>query len=139
MQLKYDVYIPKYVNNSLAPIILLHSMLETKKTWLHIAPEIIKFTGRKAYAIDARNHGESPWTDEYSIDAMTNDLEEFLLQHKINKIILVGHSIGGKVAIQYTFRKPQSVEKLIIEDSTPRNFIKGGGRSVTLGLNMLKN
>ncbi|XP_055937127.1 protein ABHD11-like [Argiope bruennichi] len=139
MELEYDVYVPNYVNNNIAPVVLLHSMVETRKTWLHTAPNIMKYTGRKVYAIDARNHGESPWSDEYSIDAMANDLEEFLYKHKINKVILVGHSIGGKVAIEYAFRKPESVEKLIIEESTPRNFIEGGGKLSAFFLNYMKD
>ncbi|CAL1281547.1 unnamed protein product [Larinioides sclopetarius] len=80
MHLKYDVYTPHYLNDTLAPVILLHSMIENRKTWLHIAPEIRKLTGRK----------------------------------------------------------PHTVEKLIIEDSTPKDFVFGGGKTVTLAVNMVK-
>ncbi|GIX80736.1 hypothetical protein CDAR_481201 [Caerostris darwini] len=138
MQLKYDLYTPNFVNDNLASVVLLHSMCETKKTWMKIAPDIAKCTGRKVYAIDARNHGESPWCDKYTIDAMVEDLEEFLHQHKITKVILVGHSMGGKVAISFAFKRPEMMEKLIIEDSTPKNFISGGGKHVTIGLNLAK-
>ncbi|GBN43977.1 Protein ABHD11 [Araneus ventricosus] len=138
MDLKYDLYSPNYLNNNIAPVVLLHSLIESRKTWLHTAPNIMKYTGRKVYAIDARNHGQSPWSDEYSIDAMTNDLDEFLLQHKISKVILVGHSIGGKVAIEYAFRKPENIEKLIIEEGTPRSFVEGGGKTATLAFNFIK-
>ncbi|GIX73761.1 protein ABHD11 [Caerostris extrusa] len=142
MQLKYDLYTPNFVNDHLASVVLLHSMCETKKTWMKIAPDIAKMHRKKTtfkrlitnkrnlhqqtyiisyievYAIDARNHGESPWCDKYTMDALVEDLEEFLHQHKITK--------------------PEMIEKLIIEDSTPKNFISGGGKHVTIGLNLAK-
>ncbi|GFT44692.1 hypothetical protein NPIL_638641 [Nephila pilipes] len=138
MQLKYDVYTPNIINKRLAPIVLLHSLCESRKTWLHIAPELVRRTARTVYAIDLRNHGDSPWSDEYTIDALTSDLDEFLLEHQLPTIILIGHSLGGKVAIQLALQKPEKVEQLIIEDSTPRNFISGGGRYISVLLNIAK-
>ncbi|GFS33444.1 hypothetical protein TNIN_327591 [Trichonephila inaurata madagascariensis] len=88
------------------------------------------------YFVDFRNHGESPRSDEYTIDVLKGDVEEFLLDHKLPKVILVGHSLGGKVAMQLAVEKPDMVEKLIIEDSTPRNFISGGGKYMSLLMNM---
>ncbi|KAG8193473.1 hypothetical protein JTE90_023725 [Oedothorax gibbosus] len=120
MKLAYDLWIPKQSSKDLPPVILIHCLVETRKTWKTIGPEVAEKTGRKVYAIDCRNHGDSPRSEEHGSEILTEDLEEFLLQNGIEKAILVGHSLGGVVAMQFALKKPSKVEKLIIEDSLAR-------------------
>ncbi|GFT44694.1 hypothetical protein NPIL_638651 [Nephila pilipes] len=117
MRLAYDVYLPPgEKEENLPPIIFLHGMMDSRKTWKYIAPAVAKRTGRKVYAIDARNHGESPRSDEITFNILSEDLHDFLTQHNIRKAALVGHSMGGRTALTLALTHPEKVEKLIVED-----------------------
>ncbi|GBM68438.1 Protein ABHD11 [Araneus ventricosus] len=123
MRLAYDLYSPPGDREeNLPPVILLHGMLDSRKTWKFIAPEIAKRTGRKVYTVDARNHGESPWSDEFTFDILTEDLDTFLAQHNISKATLVGHSMGGRTSLTLALKKPEKVEKIVVEDMHTKNF-----------------
>jgi pimeloyl-ACP methyl ester carboxylesterase len=75
--------------------------------------------------LDQRNHGKSPHTDIHSIPLMVNDLKLFLDQHKLETIYLMGHSMGGKVAMQFALDFPDKVEKLVVVDIAPRKYLRG--------------
>ncbi|KAF8767964.1 Protein ABHD11 like protein [Argiope bruennichi] len=123
MRLAYDLHLPPGdIEKNLPPVILLHGMLDSRKTWKFIAPKIAKQTGRKVYAVDARNHGESPWSDEFTFDILAEDLDSFLTQHNIRKATLVGHSMGGRTSLTLSLKKPERVEKLVVEDMHTKNF-----------------
>ncbi|GIX80737.1 hypothetical protein CDAR_481211 [Caerostris darwini] len=124
MKLAYEVILPPEAaqKKSLSPIIFLHGRLDSKKTWKKMAPVIAKKTGREVYLIDARNHGDSPWSDEMNIDVLVSDLEEFMDDLDIDKAILVGHSLGGRTALTFALKKPEAVEKLIVEDMVTQNY-----------------
>ncbi|CAL1281545.1 unnamed protein product [Larinioides sclopetarius] len=124
MKLAYDLYLPPKgtENKSLSPIIFLHGRLDSKKTWKKFAPEIAKRTGREVYATDARNHGDSSWSEEINLDVLVGDLEEFMNDLDIDKAILIGHSLGGRTSLALALKKPEAVEKLIVEDMDTKNY-----------------
>ncbi|KFM76337.1 Abhydrolase domain-containing protein 11, partial [Stegodyphus mimosarum] len=123
MELAFDVFPPPGDREqNVPPVILLHGMMDSRKTWKRIGPQIARKTGRKVYAVDARNHGESPWSDDFNFDILAEDLDHFLNCHQIPRATLVGHSMGGRAALTFALRKPEKVEKLIVEDMTPQNF-----------------
>ncbi|KAG8193469.1 hypothetical protein JTE90_023721 [Oedothorax gibbosus] len=131
MELAYDVYSPPGDREqNLPPVICLHGMLDSRKTWKHIAPKIAMQTGRKVYAVDARNHGESQWEDYMTFDTLAQDLDNFLVKHDIPKAALVGHSMGGRTALTLALLKPEKVEKIVIEDIDLRNFRPSATSSV---------
>ncbi|GBN07847.1 Protein ABHD11 [Araneus ventricosus] len=132
MKLAHDLYLPPEgtENKSLSPIIFLHGRLDSKKTWKKFAPEIAKRTGREVYAIDARNHGDSPWSDEINLDVLVSDLEEFMNDLDIDKAILIGHSLGGRTSLAFALKKPEAVEKLIVEDMDTKNYDSISKRSI---------
>jgi pimeloyl-ACP methyl ester carboxylesterase len=74
----------------------------------------------KVFAVDLRNHGRSPHSDIFDYDAMTADLREFVEQHGLSSIMLLGHSMGGKVAMQFATDYAQGVDRLVIVDITPK-------------------
>ena len=59
----------------------------------------------QVYAIDLRNHGQSGWSEHNTLNDHVADIENFLLENHIKKCILVGHSLGGKIAMFFTLRK----------------------------------
>ncbi|XP_054707390.1 uncharacterized protein LOC129217151 [Uloborus diversus] len=111
MKLAYEVTLPPGdTEQNLPPIILLHGRLYSRTNW------------SKVYAVDLRNHGESPWTDEMDFDVLADDLDEFLDDHGIRKACLVGHSLGGRTSITMALRKPQKIEKIVVEDMDTQNY-----------------
>jgi esterase len=76
----------------------------------------------KVFAIDLRNHGRSPHSDIFDYDVMTADLREFMEQQALRRIMLLGHSMGGKVAMQFAIDYSEQVDRLVIVDITPKPY-----------------
>jgi esterase len=102
------------------PIVIVHGLYGSSDNWLTIAKKLA--SGFKVYLIDQRNHGHSPNVKEHSYEAMKNDLAEFFDQHKIEKAIVMGHSMGGKTAMCFAAAYPERTEKLIVVDIAPKNY-----------------
>ena len=102
------------------PIIILHGLFGSSDNWLSIAK--ILSEDNKVYSVDQRNHGQSPHDSEFNYSAMANDLKEFLSNHQIENPIVIGHSMGGKVAMQFAVENPQMLEKVVIVDISPKSY-----------------
>ncbi|MDP3431510.1 MAG: alpha/beta fold hydrolase [Bacteroidota bacterium] len=102
------------------PIVIVHGLYGSSDNWLTVGK---KLSARfKVYMIDQRNHGRSPNSEEHSYEALKNDLAEFFDQHKIEKAIVMGHSMGGKTAMCFAADYPERIEKLIVVDIAPKNY-----------------
>ncbi len=105
------------------PVIILHGLFGTLDNWQTIGRQL----GEKynVYILDQRNHGRSPHTDEFSYPILADDLQYFMESHWIYKAHIMGHSMGGKTAMQFAMQYPDMVDKLIILDIAPKDY-KGG-------------
>ena len=102
-------------------LVIVHGLYGSSDNWINIGKRLAeKYT---VYLLDQRNHGRSPFGDTHTYDAMRNDLEDFFEKHRIEKAILLGHSMGGKVAMWFAADFPEKVEKLVIADITPKNYL----------------
>lgn len=102
------------------PLILLHGLFGSSDNWLGVAPKLAeKF---QALALDLRNHGQSPHSDEMNYALMAGDVAEFLDARNLESANVLGHSLGGKVAMQFALQFPARVEKLIVVDMAPRVY-----------------
>lgn len=102
------------------PIVIVHGLYGSSDNWLTVGK---KLSARyKVYMIDQRNHGHSPKSEEFSYDLMKEDLAGFFEQHRIEKAMLLGHSMGGKVAMSFAADYPEKIEKLIIADIAPKDY-----------------
>ena len=72
--------------------------------------------------VDLRNHGLSPHSDEMSYPAMAKDIVELLQHLNIKKAHIIGHSMGGKVAMELALTQPELIEKLIVLDIAPVTY-----------------
>jgi esterase len=77
------------------------------------------------YAVDQRNHGQSPHSEEFTYRVLAEDLERFLADRGLERASILGHSMGGKTAMEFALRFPQKVEKLIVVDIAPRAYGRG--------------
>lgn len=80
-----------------SPILIHHGIFSCKESWTTLAKEISELTGRIVYCFDVRDHGESQWTNEFTYQAMISDQVNFMKENKIEKAILIGHSLGGMI------------------------------------------
>lgn len=102
------------------PFIILHGLFGSSDNWKTIANHLSPYF--QVYLIDLRNHGRSFHSNEFSYEAMSHDIEKFVLEKGLMNIILMGHSMGGKVAMTYALQNPGSIDKLIIVDIAPKYY-----------------
>ena len=101
-------------------IIILHGLFGSSDNWMTIAKKLDEdFT---VIIPDLRNHGLSPHTPTHTYQDMTDDLELFYSTHKIEKATLLGHSMGGKVAMMFAASFPEKVNNLIVADIAPKSY-----------------
>lgn len=102
------------------PLIILHGLFGSSDNWLSIAKALEN--EYKIYLVDQRNHGSSPHSNDFSYQAMAEDLLEFIQAHAIENPVLMGHSMGGKTAMQFALSNPGTLDKLIVVDIAPRYY-----------------
>jgi pimeloyl-ACP methyl ester carboxylesterase len=103
-----------------SPLIILHGLFGSSDNWLTQAK--ILSTQYKVYTVDQRNHGQSPHDEGFDYKAMVADLLEFTADHQIVNPIVLGHSMGGKAAMNFALAHPEKVEKLIVVDIAPKSY-----------------
>jgi esterase len=104
-------------------IIIIHGIFGSLDNWHTVAKELGE--SFQVYTLDMRNHGYSPHSDEMSIDLMVQDVKEFCTELNLFSINLVGHSMGGKVAMAFADLHPQLLSKLIVVDIAPKAYKAG--------------
>ncbi|MBN2551610.1 MAG: alpha/beta fold hydrolase [Spirochaetales bacterium] len=102
------------------PVVILHGLFASSKNWLSAARFLSGFS--RPFALDLRNHGDSPHSESHSLEDMIADLREWLQERQLNETVLLGHSMGGLVAMGFALSSPQSVRGLIVVDILPRAY-----------------
>ncbi|MFZ6010242.1 MAG: alpha/beta fold hydrolase [Bacteroidota bacterium] len=102
------------------PIIIMHGIFGSSDNWLTQAK--ILSAQYHVYSLDLRNHGQSPHDDKFDYKVMAADLEKFIRDHNIQNPIVIGHSMGGKVAMNFALAHPELLQKLIVVDISPKPY-----------------
>jgi esterase len=102
------------------PRVILHGMLGSSRNWLTAGKDLA--AGRRVYALDLRNHGLSPHADLMTYEAIVADVVAWLDTQGIATAELIGHSMGGKVAMLLACRHPERVGRLVVVDIAPRSY-----------------
>ncbi len=103
------------------PFIILHGFLGMGDNWKTLGNRFAE-VGYEVHLVDQRNHGRSFHDDVFTYAAMAADLKEYVAEHNLQHIILLGHSMGGKTAMEYATQYPEDVEALIVADIAPKNY-----------------
>jgi esterase len=103
------------------PLLILHGLFGQSDNWNTLAKRFGE-NGFEVYTIDLRNHGLSPHSEEWNYEVMADDIKEFIEEHNLQNPILLGHSMGGKVAMFFALKYPEVLEKLIVADMSPRKY-----------------
>lgn len=114
MQLNYQRY------GQGAPLIILHGLFGSLINWNTVSKRFGEYY--EVFAVDQRNHGASPHSDQSSYPLMADDLRAFMQDQNLTSAYLLGHSMGGKTAMQFALTYPDLVEKLIVVDIAPKAY-----------------
>jgi pimeloyl-ACP methyl ester carboxylesterase len=99
------------------PVVILHGLLGSSSNWRSIARRLAE--AHRVFALDLRNHGDSPHVDHMSYPAMADDVRAFLDSHDIETATVIGHSMGGKTAMRLALDEPRRVQRLVVVDIAP--------------------
>ncbi len=102
------------------PVIIIPGLFGSTANWRGFAKKMSET--QTVIVIDQRNHGRSPHADSHSYTDMVNDLLSLINAHKLERVILCGHSMGGKVAMAFALSYPERVEKLAVLDIAPVQY-----------------
>ena len=114
-------------------LLILHGFLGMSDNWKTLAAQYSE-AGFEVHAIDLRNHGRSFHSPEFSYEIMVQDILEYCQSNNLKKIDIIGHSMGGKVAMLFATNYPDLVNKLIIADIGPK-FYPQHHQEILAGLN----
>ncbi|MFA8451624.1 MAG: alpha/beta fold hydrolase [Bacteroidales bacterium] len=103
------------------PMVILHGLFGISDNWVTFGRRIGDY-GFNVYIPDQRNHGNSPHSKEFDYLCMVDDLKQFLEENHIENPIIIGHSMGGKVAMRFALEYPEKVKKLVIVDISLRSY-----------------
>ena len=122
-----------------APLVLLHGLLGSSRNWQSAGAELAGAAGgRNVWALDARNHGKSPWADETTYEVMMADTIAWLDARGLGAVDLMGHSMGGKTAMLLASRHPERVRRLVVVDIAPKSYLSHGHRAEFAAMNELR-
>ncbi|RYU83729.1 alpha/beta fold hydrolase [Hymenobacter persicinus] len=100
------------------PLVILHGLFGTSDNWQTLAKRWAEHF--RVIVVDLRNHGRSPHSAEHSYELMSQDVLELLDQLQLPTVTLLGHSMGGKVAMRFALDHPERLTRLIVLDIAPR-------------------
>jgi esterase len=103
------------------PLLILHGLFGQSDNWNTLAKRFGE-NGFEVYTIDLRNHGLSSHHEEWNYEVMADDIKEFVDANNLTNPILLGHSMGGKVAMFFAIKYPGVLDKLIVADMSPGKY-----------------
>jgi esterase len=102
------------------PLLILHGLLGSLDNWMPPAQQLAAHF--QVFLLDLRNHGRSPHATEFNYGVMAEDIAEFIRDQNLGPVNLLGHSLGGKVAMRFAQLHPDTVTKLVVVDMAPREY-----------------
>ncbi|MFK7847420.1 MAG: alpha/beta fold hydrolase [Rhodothermales bacterium] len=103
------------------PLIILHGLLGASGNW-HTLSRNVFAEEYNVFTLDLRNHGRSPHADAFDYGVMVEDVRQFIEDNELETAHVLGHSMGGKVAMWLALKYPALVSKLIVADMAPRAY-----------------
>ncbi len=103
------------------PLLIIHGFLGMSDNWKSLSTQYAN-QGFQVHSLDMRNHGKSFHSDDFSYDLMVQDVLEYCSFHNLQSVNLIGHSMGGKVAMLMATENRELVNKLIVADIGPKFY-----------------
>lgn len=102
-------------------LVILHGFLGMADNWKTLGKQFSE-EGFNVHILDQRNHGRSVHSENFDYEEMAHDVSQYCEQHNLKNIILLGHSMGGKVAMLTAQLFPDLIDQLIIADIAPKTY-----------------
>jgi esterase len=118
--LYYKIYPATNISKKFPPLLILHGLLGSMDNWRTQAKRLSQ--SRTIITVDLRNHGHSPHINNMSYKQMALDIIAVIQYEKLTVIDLLGHSMGGKIAMWIALHYPALIRKLIIVDIAPKTY-----------------
>lgn len=106
-----------------SPVVILHGLLGMSDNWVTIAKQLASH-GFAVHLLDLRNHGNSPHASSHTYREMCEDVLTYFKDENITRARLVGHSMGGKVAMNFALLYPEKLSQLAVVDIAPSDYSK---------------
>nr|QRD81034.1 lipolytic protein [uncultured bacterium] len=103
------------------PLLILHGLLGSSDNWHTLASKAFAPHFR-VFTLDLRGHGRSPHARPIDYPTMAADVLAFMDAHEIDRAHVLGHSMGGKVAMELALTAPERVDRLVVVDIAPRAY-----------------
>lgn len=103
-----------------APLVILHGLFGSSTNWRSVARRLS--AGHRVLSVDLRNHGASPWAETMDYAAMAGDVSRLIARQGLQRPSLIGHSMGGKVAMALALLQPELIERLVVVDIAPVQY-----------------
>ncbi|HKX86257.1 MAG TPA: alpha/beta fold hydrolase [Flavobacterium sp.] len=103
------------------PLLIIHGFLGMSDNWKTLSMQYVG-QGFQVHALDLRNHGKSFHSEEWGYSFMVQDVVEYCKFHQLQKVDVIGHSMGGKVVMLLATNYPELVDKLIVADIGPKFY-----------------
>ncbi|WP_281237984.1 alpha/beta fold hydrolase [Flavobacterium praedii] len=115
------------------PLLILHGFLGMSDNWKSLGTQFVA-DGFQVHLLDLRNHGRSFHSDDFSYELMAQDVFEYCQANGLESIVIIGHSMGGKIAMLVATLYPNLVDKMIVADIGPK-FYAPHHQDILAGLN----
>ncbi len=103
------------------PFLIIHGFLGMSDNWKTLSTQFVQL-GFQIHLLDMRNHGKSFHSDEFNYEVMVEDVKAYVDFHNLENITLLGHSMGGKIAMLFATLYPELIDKLIVADIGPKYY-----------------
>jgi esterase len=114
------------------PFLILHGYFGMSDNWKTLGNQFAE--NYEVHLIDQRNHGRSFHSNDFDYELLVEDVYAYIQHYNLKKIILLGHSMGGKVAMLFAVTYPEFIDKLIIADISPK-YYQPHHQSILVALN----
>ena len=102
------------------PLLILHGLFGSGRNWRRVAGELAR--SYRVLTVDLRNHGASPWARAMDYPDMAGDVVRLIERQGLRRASVIGHSMGGKVAMALALLHPQRIDRLVVVDVAPVTY-----------------
>ena len=103
------------------PLIIIHGFMGMGDNWKTLGGQYVA-NGFQVHALDMRNHGKSFHSDVFTYDAMVQDITDYIAKNNLQKVDLIGHSMGGKAGMFFAIQHPELLNRLVVADIAPKYY-----------------
>ncbi len=103
------------------PLIILHGFLGMSDNWKTLGNQYANL-GFQVHLIDQRNHGKSFHSEDFDYEYLADDIRTYMDHYQLSVANVLGHSMGGKTAMQFGLTYPERVQKLLVADIAPKYY-----------------